>query len=172
MAGLTLLEQTGLLTGVVSGIGGLALGILNTVRQQAESKPRLRVRFGIRTLVDRTHGPGGPIEDNVGIVEIANIGRVPSTPSLVGIHVMRNKDLIVMTPDAFDGGPFPREVLPGRTCILRFDVKSMREAARGRRWKRAFVTSQVGDTFYGRRSEARKFQDELLRLRLDSLSAD
>jgi hypothetical protein len=172
MAELTLLEQGGLLTGVVSGIGGLALGVVNTIRQQADNKPRLRVRFAINTVIDRTFGLGGPIEENVGLVEIANTGRVPSTPSVVGIHATRHKHLFVVSPDAFDGGPFPRELQPGRTCLLKFNVGSLREAAQGQRWKRPFVTSQIGDTFYGRRSEARKFQGVLRRLRIESLPGE
>jgi hypothetical protein len=159
---LSMLEQAGILTGVIAGVGGLALGVLNWFQQRSESRPRLRVRFSIMTMIDRTHGPGGQVEHGVGVVEVANVGRLPVVASLVGVKTGGPTGALVVSPTSFGGEGLPTEIAPGHVCHLRCNVDSLQDAARTRKLKRAYVKSAVGDIFHGSRKEARQFARDLL----------
>ena len=53
MSQLSLLEQAAILSGVVFGLVGTALGLMNTFHMRRESRPILRVQPCIRDMVIR-----------------------------------------------------------------------------------------------------------------------
>lgn len=163
------LQQVGIAVGVVSGLGGLVLGILNTIHQRRQSVPRLRVKPMVRDLVERSHGWGerGRVEHNVGLFELANVGRVAVVGSTVGF-LARSKGeqgLLVVSPPALDGGQWPRRIEPGETCCLRVKLEAplQRDLLPG--LGRAYASSATGEVFRASRRAMKDFRLALARVR-------
>jgi hypothetical protein len=163
MADLSALEQGGILVGVIAGVGGLVLGVVNTLYQVRESKPRLRVRPFVRDLVSRYGNPlvRSEVERDVVCVELSNVGKVPIRGSLVSFEGGRGRDAIVMAPRAIDEKPWPGLIEPGESRVLGVDLHTTVEQVLGRNMKRTRMISQVGDSFRSSRSDMRRFKREL-----------
>ena len=168
------LEAFALITGVVSGLGGLGLSVYNTVYARRGGKARLCARFSIMSFVDRTNGPGGQVEEDVGVVTVSNLGRVPCVPTTVGIKVSGGKTLLVLDSTPIDGGSWPRELASGHAVMLRFVAKSLLEEIGENTLKRSFVCSQIGEVFHGSRKAMREFRGSLdaLEVRLHDREVD
>ena len=161
------LDQAGILVGVVAGVGGLVLGILNTAHQWRESTPRLRVRPFVRHLVTRYGGPTikSDVERNVAGMELSNIGRIPIRGSILGFKGRSKKNAIVVTPTPIDEKPWPGVIEPGESRMIRLDLISAAESVLDQQMTHAIMTSQVGDTFRSSRRDMRRFVTELRRAR-------
>jgi hypothetical protein len=161
LAELSRLQDWGIAVGVVSGVGGLAIGIMNAIHQYHYNRPHLQVRFNVRTLIDRTFGPGGEMEEDIGVLSIVNIGLLPAVPSSVGIRRTDGDTIYVVSPQSIGGGDFATQLDPGHARALRCILHDLMEPARNGQLRRAFVVTQAGDVFYGTRKEMRKFAAEL-----------
>ncbi len=159
---MTALETAAVITGLVSGLGGLTLGIYNAVIAYRGSTPRLALSLGIMQLVDRTHGPGGPIEHDVGVFTVANTGSVPVFAALAFVETVTGHDLLLVSPLPLDNGPWPREVQPGHAVQLRFDVDSMANELEAAVAKRPAVKTAVGSVLFGKEEAMADFHRALV----------
>jgi hypothetical protein len=169
MANLSTLESLGIAVGVASGIGGLVLGVLNTISQRAQSRPRVLVRPSVKRLVGEGHD--GTLDD-LGLevwIEIHNVGLVPVTTAQTGFEGRRNWffrwgkhviSFITRDPSPVDGGSWPRRLGPWESVVVRFSFENTAELGVNPQFKfgrRAFVQSQVGDTFVCSRRDMGRF---------------
>jgi hypothetical protein len=138
------LQEIGILTGVACGVGGLALGVLNLMLHRRDSRPRLRIKFGVRNIIEHGYSREDTVHRNVGVVFITNMGRVPAVPNIVGIKCR------------WRGFVFPKSLVSESGGI-----EDLRHALDGRTATRAFVTIQTGRSFSGTRREMRTFLREL-----------
>lgn len=152
-----LLETLAIIVGVVSGVSGLVLGILNYLHQRDTTRPRLRVRPRILTLVDRETKTS---EKNVGAIEVCNVGNVPVIGSTVGFLGKRKKDkgYLIITPEAINGLDWLQGLQPGQMVLLRMRLGELPKAEQ---LGRAFASTIVGDSFTCSRRDMRKFQEQL-----------
>ncbi len=152
------LQAIGIMVGVVSGVSGLVLGILNYVHQRDTSRPRLVVRLYDISCLRGSHIPQQ--EKNVAIVSICNVGQVPVTVRgtiefLRKRRQEKNVPQFILTP--FNGVKWwDEELKPQHAATGRFDF-SPEELPEGRRLGRACVQSIVGDKFKASRRDTRVF---------------
>ena len=83
---MSILQAIAIMVGVVSGVSGLAFGILNYLHQRDTSRPRIVVRPRVWNLIDRETKQ---TEENVGVMEVCNVGQVPVIGSTVGFETVR-----------------------------------------------------------------------------------
>jgi hypothetical protein len=76
------LETIAVIVGVVSGVSGLVLGILNYLHQRDTSRPRLVVRPHFYCMGEEKDGK--QVTTWCGIIEICNVGHVPVVGATVG----------------------------------------------------------------------------------------
>lgn len=159
-----MLQAIGIMVGVVSGIAGLVLGILNHVHQRDTTRPRLRVRPRIMHIVDRDPDIGSDMsEKNVGVMEICNVGNVPVIGSTIGFLSKRKggKGLLVVSPSSLTGDRCPCQIQPGHMVMLRMKLNGVVEPVVRGEVGRAFVSSAVGDTFRASRKDMSQFRESL-----------
>jgi hypothetical protein len=152
-----LLQSIASVIGVISGVAGLGLGILNFVHQRDTIRPRLRVRPKVLALLDRENKS---VENDVGIMEVANIGRVSVIGSTVGFHRNRKGEmgLVIVSPQPVTRGAWPGELKPGEVILLRMKlVKLPKPEDLGR----AFVKTMVDDVFTCSRRDMNEFRKHL-----------
>lgn len=155
------LQEIGILTGVACGVGGLALGVLNLMLHRRDSRPRLRIKFGVRNIIEHGYSREDTVHRNVGVVFITNMGRVPAVPNIVGIKCRWRGFVFPKSLVSESGGDLNDEIAPGHQRILSFGIEDLRHALDGRTATRAFVTIQTGRSFSGTRREMRTFLREL-----------
>lgn len=161
------LQAIGIMVGVVSGIAGLVLGILNQVHQRDTTRPRLRVRPKVMHIVDRTPEIGGDVsEKNVGVMEVCNVGHVPVIGSTIGFLPRQKgkKGLLVVSPQPLSGSGWPGEIQPGHMIMLRMNLDGVVKPIENDEVGPAYVASIVGDTFRASRKDMRSFKADLQRV--------
>jgi hypothetical protein len=142
------LQAIAIIVGVVSGVSGLALGILNYIHQRDKSRPRLAVRVQVPD-------PKYPsIQQKLGLIIIDNVGQVP---------VMMRDYLFFDPPRGRKRGGFAvkvaeddelkGELKPQHKMMLTFTVDAMPKV---RDLGRAFVMTAIGDKFKATRRDMRK----------------
>lgn len=151
-----IVQAIGILVGVVSGVSGLVLGILNYLHHRDTARPRLLVRPRVWNVVDRSTRE---IEKNVGVMEVCNVGLLPVIGSTVGFLPKRKsgKEFLIVSPDSLNGVGWPGELKPGNVAMLRMKLDGLDSTELGR----AFASTIVGDTFTASRAEMRTFASKL-----------
>jgi hypothetical protein len=154
------LQAISIIVGVVSGISGLVLGILNYLAQRDSTRPRLRVRPRLISLIDRETKK---TESNVAVMEVCNIGNVAVVGSSIGFLAKRKgeKGHLVVSPNSINGQGWPGKLPPGRAAILRMNLGRVSDPYE---LGRAFASTLVGDNFLSSRADLRKFAKELAEL--------
>jgi len=158
------LQAIAIVVGVVSGISGLVLGILNYVHQRDTTRPRLRVRPRIMHIVDRDPEIGGDMgEKNVGVMEICNVGNVPVIGNTIGFLSKRKggTGLLVVSPSSLTGDRWPGQIQPGHLVMLRMKLNGVVERVVRRALGPAFVSSAVWDLFRASRKDMKEFREAL-----------
>lgn len=158
-------QAIAIIVGVVSGVAGLVLGILNQIHQRDTTRPRLRVRPRVLHIVDRDPDIGRDMsEKNVGVMEICNVGNMPVMGSTIGFKPKRKgqKGLLVVSPEPLSGDRWPSEIQPGHMVMLRMKLDAIVEPIKRREVGPAFVSSMVGDTFTASRRDMKVFRKSLL----------
>lgn len=159
-----LLQTLGILVGVVSGIAGLVLGILNYLHQRDTSRPRLRVRPRIMHLVDRDPNVGRDMtEKNVGVMEICNVGNVPVIGGNIGFLPKRKQEMgfLIVAPESLSGERWPCQIQPGQMIMLRMKLDNLVEPSNIGELGQAFVSTAVGDSFHASRRDMKRFRESL-----------
>ena len=152
-----MLQAISIIVGVVSGISGLVLGILNYLAQRDSSRPRLQVRPRLISLIDRETKT---TEHNITVMEVCNVGNVAVVGSSIGFLPKRKgeKGHVIVSPHSISGQAWPGELLPGRAAVLRMKMISVSDP---NELGRAFASTLVGDTFRSSRADVRKFVQDL-----------
>jgi hypothetical protein len=152
-----MLQAISIVVGVVSGISGLVLGILNYLAQRDSIRPRLRVRPRLISLINRETKT---TENDITVMEVCNVGNVAVVGSSIGFLPKRKgeKGYVVVSPDSVNGQAWPGELLPGRSIVLRMKLVSVSDP---NELGRAFANTLVGDTFLSSRADLRKFVQDL-----------
>jgi len=147
------LQAIAIIVGVVSGVSGLVLGILNYLHQRDTSRPRIVVRARVWNLLDRDTKQ---IEKNVGTMEICNVGQVPVIGSTIGFLRRRGqeKGLLIVATESINGVKWTDELKPQHVAMLRFKLEGLPD---GDKLGRAFASTIIGDTFKASRRDMRKF---------------
>ena len=123
------LQVIGIIVGVVSGVSGLVLGILNYRHQRDTTRPRLVVRPAVI-------GPGTPEANQApggrGIMEIRNVGHVPVVGSTIGFLPACRTDHGFFFPatetESIEGGNWTDELKPQHAVYLRFNLQEVPQA--------------------------------------------
>lgn len=166
MSQLSVLGQLAITAGVVFGLVGTVLGIMNTVHARRESRPRVRVRPRITIIVSRSRSrANNTVEHDVGLMELSNTGKIPVKGAMIGFLPKKRlgflttnrQGRIVVTPDAADGGPWPRQIDPDGSCSVRFDLGSLLSGDYRKELGPAFMKSESGRIFKSRRKDLRSF---------------
>jgi hypothetical protein len=156
-----MLQTISIIVGVVSGVSGLLLGILNYLEQRYRTRPRVRVRPCVVSVVDRQSQTA---EHGVGAIEVSNIGSVPVIGSTVGFRAKYRggKEILIVTPIPLNGVLWTAELKPGNVSILRMKLEELPSPdALGC----ACATTLVGDIFLCSRGDMKKFRDDLASIR-------
>jgi hypothetical protein len=175
------LQAIGIIVGVVSGVSGVVLGIVNYWERRVSTRPRIVVRPRVWNLVDQHTKQ---IEKNVAIMEIRNVGQVPVIGSTIGFlprwewvraitrffpkrarssvaKFMRGREQskggIIPTPEPLNGLAWTVEVRPQHVAMLRFSLEGLPDTDK---LGRAFASTIVGDTFTASRRDMRAFAEE------------
>lgn len=156
MRAMDVVQAIGILVGVVTGVSGLVLGILNYLHHRDTARPRLMVRPRVWNVVDRSTKE---VEKNVGVMEVCNVGLLPVIGSTVGFLPKRKggKGLLIVSSDSLNGVDWPGELKPGNVAMLRMRLDDLNAHEIGR----AYASTIVGDTFTATRAEMRKFAEKL-----------
>lgn len=156
-----MLEATAIIVGVVSGVSGLLLGILNYLEQRNITRPKLRVRPRVISLIDREEKK---TENNVGVMEVSNIGSVPVIGSTIGFLAKRKgeKGILVVSPQSINDKPLTGELKPGHVTVLRMSLENVPDP---NELGRAYVATIVGDVFRCSRRDMKEFRDALTKMR-------
>jgi len=140
----------------IIGSLGLGLGILNYLHQWDMSRPKIKVRLRMTTIVDPDTMEREP---NIGVIEICNVGHVPVVGGTIGLFSKRRGRWCRGTfayksinGVEWSGG---HVLEPGRFARLRFET-DLREQ-KGQKLGRVFAETMVGTVFKARRREMRKF---------------
>jgi len=174
----SLLATIAVIVGVVSGVVGVTLGIVNCVDQRRTKRPHLVVRPSVSDLVH----PSGQVEKGVAMMEISNVGQIPVVGSSIGFEPRwqwvyriirflpqrmrasvgrfigeRQQSLgqFIPMPIPMNGVTWTGHQLGPQQCsMLRFDLDGLPEA---RKLGRAYATTAVGDKFKANRRDMRVF---------------
>jgi hypothetical protein len=144
------LQAIAIIVGLVSGVSGLVLGILNYLHQRDTTCPRLVVR----PYVFRDPGPKA---QNVGYIEVCNVGQVPVVGVLAGFRDKTGKHVIAVEENLRNDDSWPRLIEPQHAALLRFNLDDL---PKGNEPGRAFAQTVVGDTFKASRRNMRKFAEQ------------
>lgn len=163
------IEQIGIVVGVVSGISGLFLGILNYRHQRSTARALLEVRPRVMHLVGRKSPftDKATTERNVAVMEVLNVGRIPVVGSMIGFVSSKRRDdngIVIASPQSLEGAQWPGELAPGHKVTLRMETTSLIDLAREGKLKHAFVNTMVGDAFFAEQSYMQKFRSALLEI--------
>ena len=153
------LEAIAVIVGVVSGVSGLVLGILNYLHQRDTSRPRLVVRPGVWNLADCQRKR---IEKDIGVMEVRNVGQVPVIGSIIGFDG-GDKRFVIASPEPLSDVRWPGELKPQHVATLRFKLEDLPDTSK---LGRAVAATAVGDMFKASRRDMRAFakQREAARL--------
>lgn len=156
------IQAIAIIVGVVSGVSGLVLGILNYLHQRDTSRPRIVVRPRMWNLYDSN--TGRTIAQNAGVMEVCNVGQIPVAGSVIGFTLRRRKGVIfIPKPESLGGVEWRQELKPQHIAMLRFNADELPDA---RELGRAFFTTSVGDRFKASRRDMRRFTKKLKEARL------
>ncbi|MCX5643269.1 MAG: hypothetical protein NTZ17_01080 [Phycisphaerae bacterium] len=146
------LQTIGIIVGVVSGVSGLVLGILNYLHQRDTTRPRIVVR----PRVGEVHHSQTGWEKNVPFMEVCNVGQVPVIGATIGFLGRRGDDkpTIISKLKCITDVEWPGELKPQHVAVLRFDLDNLPEACK---LGRAFAMTIVGDEFKASRRDMRIF---------------
>ncbi len=150
------LQTIGIIVGVVSGVSGVVLGIVNYWERRVSTRPRIVVRPGVWGVFDdETKQTKG----NVGIMEVRNVGQVPVIGSTIGFLRRRGqeKGVVNLAPKSINGVKWTDELKPQHVVLLHFKLEGLPDADK---LGCAFVKTIIGDTFKASRRDMRKFAKE------------
>ena len=151
---MNVLEAIAIIVGVISGMTGLVLGILNYKHQRDTTRPRILVRPRVWNLIDRSIKKS---EENVRVMEICNVGQVSVIGSTIGIlrGPGQDKDHLFVNPESINGVKWAGQLLkPQHVALLRFKLDDLPE---GDKLGSAFARTIVDDSFKASRSDMHKF---------------
>jgi hypothetical protein len=153
-----MLETISIIVGVVSGVSGLVLGILNYRDQRDRTRPKLRVRPCLLSLIERN---SKTVEHNLVVMEVCNVGNVAVMGSSIGFKPKRKggKGHLIVSPESIGGERWPGELLPGRAAFLRMKLGKVSNPSN--ELGPAFASTIVGDTFLCEPKDMRTFLDDL-----------
>jgi len=141
------LETIAVIVGVVSGVSGLVLGILNYLHQRDTSRPRLVVRL---------HAPSAHDLRMDAVVQVCNVGRVPVVlDGTIWFQRTRRqeKDPFCLTNEVITNiEKWPYKFKPQDAVWLQFNPDGLPNEL-----GRAFVKTVVGDKFKASRRDMREF---------------
>lgn len=160
----SLLATIAVIVGVVSGIAGVTLGIINCVDQRRTRRPRLvvRPRLPCPVYVHIFKDSGTilqPVKDFFAIMEVCNVGHMPVVVSHVGFLGKHRSDdeLLVNTPESLNDIELPGELKPQHAAMLRFKVEDLPDSGK---LGRAVAVTVVGDIFKASGRAMREFARE------------
>lgn len=146
-----LLTALGILTGVVTGVAGLVLGILNHVHLRNTTRPRVEVRARIGHIVDRNPTIGSDRSArNVGLLEIRNVGHIPIVGSLVGFMPPTEESgeaIFFAAPTTVGGPEWGGTLSPGQCTMLQFKWEDLIVHMNAGILGRAYAQTAIGDNF-------------------------
>jgi hypothetical protein len=161
---LSVLQQLSLVTGFVTGVAGLTLGIVNLWLRIAETRPKLRIRPRLWSVVgEKDDGTRNVIERDACVLEVANVGRVPVRAGTICIRYKGTK-VGAMLPfsDALDQRPWPAEIEPGEVRHIRMGTReSVMEWIVQKDTARVVLQSLVGDMFEASKKDMASFREQL-----------
>ena len=145
------LQTIAILVGVVSGVSGLVLGILNYLHQRDTTRPRVVVRPCVWSIRDSDT----KLWKNVGVMEFRNVGCVPVIGEYFGFPLRRGREgAISVTPESINGSEWAAELKPQHVAMMRFKLEGLGNPdVVGR----AFAVTIVGDRFKASRRDMRNF---------------
>jgi hypothetical protein len=147
-----ILQSIAIIVGVVTGVSGLVLGILNCLHQWRTARPRVVVRPRVWNVYDEATGQTSA---DVGIMEISNIGQMPVAGSIIGFMFRGRKGcFFIPKPESIGGAEWRQELKPQHCAMLRF---KLRGPPGDHKLGRAFFRTIVGDTFKASRRDMREF---------------
>jgi hypothetical protein len=155
---MNILQTIVIIVGLLSGMSGLVLGVLNYWHQRDTTRPRILVRPGIGHYLVEKEDKTLAKQEPMGIVEVCNIGRVPVVGGDIGIkewHRGRWSDS-TFNYKSINGVEWPGELKPGYVAILEFDFRCLRG-----KLKTVFARTMIGDTFKASRRDMRKLAKQL-----------
>ncbi len=174
------LQTIGIIVGVVSGVSGVVLGIVNYWERRVSTRPRIVVRPCFRCLIEEKDGK--PDAAYVALMEIRNVGQVPVVGSAFGFlsaqslarflprgmrkgklaRLLRGQNLaygatFLEHKPLHKGLEWRREVPPQHSAVLRFEPGVV---PLGKKIGRAYAETIVGDVFKASRRDMRIFLKE------------
>ena len=163
---MSVLEQVGIGIGIVTGVSAFVLSIINHRHLRDTTQPRLRVRPRVMHIVDCEPQIGrDTTEHNVAVMEVMNVGSVSVVGSMIGFsspNWWSKKGMVINRPSTLGGQPWPGELAPGHSVLLRMEVKSLIEPMKEGQVGRAFVNTMVGDAFQASRRHMRAFRKSVM----------
>jgi len=159
-----ILEAIAIVVGVVSGVSGSVLGVLNFIHQRDTAQAKLRVRPAVWSIIDRDEGT---VEDNVAVVEVANIGHVPVITSTVGFRKpdKNRPGALLVSPNPINDEQWPGKLQPSHVVVLRTKIETLPNLDEV---GPMYVKTILGDIFTCRRRDMRKFAQDLASARKNS----
>jgi hypothetical protein len=145
---MNILQPIAIIVGVVSGVSGLVLGVLNYWHQRVSTRPRLVVRPYILSESDSN-------VQYVGYIEVYNVGNVAVVGGSAGF--LYKTHINQFTSDTWTDCP----LLPQHVAILRVEPKDL---PKNEEPDEAFVWTIVGDKFKANRHYMQQFRRHLTRL--------
>ncbi len=190
---MNILQPIAIIVGVVSGVSGFVLGVLNYIHQQNTTRPQIVVRP--RVYYANRAATGRTIAENLVVLEICNKGLLPVTGSTIGFLpkpgvigflfrcpiiklVVRHGKIGVFMKSLhkrWQGGvtifPEPKPV-GGRTWMSKLEPQERAIMQIGLpdtdKPGRAFATTIVGETFKASRRDMWIFAKQLKESKLSS----
>ncbi|MEN1705473.1 MAG: hypothetical protein AAGJ54_08185 [Planctomycetota bacterium] len=165
------LQVAGIIVGLVGGVVGTTLGILNYLDARRAAKPRLRIRMGLAHILPGNLLLKTPKAElgQTATIEVANTGLIPVRLSLLGCadKLPGGESIAFPKPISIHGKVPPCALEPGDRIIVGISTRQLLEHQEKARLPRGYVTTEIGDYFRQSRRDARAF-----RWMLDDLAAE
>ena len=163
MADLTTLQHISIMTGMVTGAGGLALGIANTLHSRRISHPRLRVTFEVSTIVATGDRPR--IQP---VVTVSNIGHLPVHGGMISGRIRSQgepESWVIPIPLPLDRGDWPRSIEPGHKVLIGLSLESLSQRPDPGSIRSLEFVSTVGRRYRASRKSVKRLQAAVSDLR-------
>jgi hypothetical protein len=156
------LQSIAIIVGVVSGVSGVVLGIVNYWERRVSTRPRIVVR---PTVVGSVPFKGFEHLTGSVIVHVSNVGQVPVIGAGIGFLRGRGPDFefLFFETRSYSDDKWPGELKPQHTAIVGFHLG---EDLQRPKLRRLYAQTVVGDVFKASRRAMRRFDRERKAARL------
>jgi len=146
------LQTIGIVVGMITGVSGFVLGVINCRRMRNAARASLVVRPRVKRVVD----PHKQTEGYVGFMEVHNKGGKSAIDWTIGFLPRRRQDKeIVLNPEMQIAEiHLLDELEPQRRAEPHFRLEDLPDT---NELGRAFARTKVGDTFKASRRDMRQF---------------